>query len=87
MDLNKEDFLTLRNLCHLDQLTPIEDIPPKFKSDFDLYFFGKTMMLDENNKSLIYPWDIKTWVLRLIKKYEIPEIENKCLVTSKTKEK
>ncbi|GAB3655962.1 hypothetical protein GCM10028791_27490 [Echinicola sediminis] len=49
---------------------PVDDIPLGFKEDFDLFFFGKTLKVDELNKLYVYPHDIKSWIRYLFEKYE-----------------
>jgi hypothetical protein len=49
-------------------LVGIDSIPTSFKSDFQLYFFGETLLKEE---SILFacPHDIKMWIRLMFNKY------------------
>lgn len=68
MLMNKSDISILKELSFSNDLVSIEKIPSSFKSDFDRFFFGKTLV-KENNRLFAYPHDIKHWVRYVFFKY------------------
>jgi len=68
-NLTKSDLLTLSQLLTKTELVPVDGIPLSFKDDFDQYFFGKTMVMDDSNKLFVHPHDIKNWVRFIFEKY------------------
>ena len=69
MLITRQDILSLKNLSTSRELVPVETIPTTFKSDFQLFFFGKTLV-KENNILFAYPHDIKMWVRFIFNKYK-----------------
>lgn len=69
MLINKTDISTLKNLSLSKDLVCIETIPSAFKSDFNKFFFGKTLV-KENNSLFAYPHDIKNWVRYIMHTYK-----------------
>lgn len=61
MLINRADISVLKELSFSKELVSIEKIPDAFKSDFDKFFFGKTLV-NEGNTLFAYPHDIKNWV-------------------------
>lgn len=68
MLINKSDILILKELSFSNDLVSIDKIPSSFKHDFDQFFFGKTLV-KENNHIFAYPHDIKHWVRYVFSKY------------------
>ena len=68
--MNKTDILILKELSFSKDLVSIEKIPSAFKSDFNSFFFGKTLVKDNNDNLLAYPHDIKKWVQHVFLKYK-----------------
>jgi len=69
MLITRTDILDLKQLLLSKDLVSIENIPKSFKMDFDKFFFGKTLV-KENNKLFAYPHDIKQWVRYVFSKYK-----------------
>jgi hypothetical protein len=70
MLINRSDLVILKELSISKDLVPLERIPVSFKSDFNKYFFGKTLVQDENKHLFAYPHDIRQWVQYLFKAYK-----------------
>lgn len=68
MLISKTDILTLKELSFSKDLVSIEKIPASFKDDFNRFFFGKTLV-KENDSLFAYPHDIKNWVRYLFYTY------------------
>jgi len=66
--ITRTDILDLAKLSESKEFVPVSDIPTPFKTDFDLYFFGKTLTT-ENDVLCAYPHDIKSWVRFVFNKY------------------
>ena len=60
--MNRSDLLTLKELSSTKVLVPLEKIPESFKSDFNKFFFGKTLVEDKNKNLFADPHDVKRWV-------------------------
>lgn len=69
MLINRTDIIALKKLSKATDLVAIDKVPTAFKSDFQRFFFGKTLTKDENNILLAYPHDIRQWVLYVFKTY------------------
>ena len=69
MLINRTDILALKELSFSKDLVSVEKIPNSFKSDFDRFFFGKTLV-KENNTLFAYPHDIKDWVRYVFHTYK-----------------
>ena len=69
MFINRSDISTLKQLSFSRELVPITNIPESFKSDFNKFFFGKTLV-KENDQIFAYPHDIKHWVRYVFLKYK-----------------
>ena len=68
MLINRQDFDLLKTLSTTKELVSIDTIPSSLKPDFQYYFFGKTLM-KENNLLYAYPHDIRNWVRFVFEKY------------------
>lgn len=68
MLVTKEDIITLRTLSVTKELVPVDSIPLTFKTDFQLFFFGKTFVRKDNSL-FAYPHDIKMWTRYIVNKY------------------
>lgn len=68
MLVTRQDILSLKSLSTTKDLVNVDTIPNTFKSDFKLYFFGKTL-LKKDNSLFAYPHDIKMWVHFMFNKY------------------
>jgi hypothetical protein len=68
MLINRDDILSLKELFTSTEPIEVESIPIVFKQDFNLFFFGKTL-LKKDNLLFAYPNDIKAWILFMFKKY------------------
>lgn len=68
MLITRQDILSLKNLSTTKELVGVDTIPNAFKSDFQLYFFGKTL-LKKDNSLFAYPHDIKMWIRFMFNKY------------------
>lgn len=62
------DISTLKELSSSKELVSVKKIPNSFQADFDVFFFGKTLV-KENNTLFAYPHDIKHWVRYVFSKY------------------
>ena len=62
MLITRSDLVLLQELSVSKDLVPLERIPESFKSDFDKFFFGKTLVQDEKKHLFAYPHDIRRWV-------------------------
>jgi len=69
MLVTRQDIVKLKNLSTVSDIVPVDSIPDSFKTDFNLFFFGKTF-LRKGSISYAYPHDIKKWVKFLIDKYQ-----------------
>ncbi|CAN1542904.1 hypothetical protein MCETHM1_01834 [Flavobacteriaceae bacterium] len=69
MLMKREDIVVLQNLLTVKELVDVERIPTVFKNDFQMYFFGKTLV-KENNVVFAYPHDVKMWVSFIFNKYK-----------------
>jgi hypothetical protein len=49
-------------------MVAVDAIPSAFKQDFNVYFFGKTL-LKKDNLLFAYPHDIKMWIRFMFNKY------------------
>lgn len=70
MLMRKSDLLVLKELSFSKDLVPVEKIPGAFKSDFNKFFFGKTLVQDETKHLFAYPHDIKRWVQYVFSVYK-----------------
>jgi hypothetical protein len=70
MLINRSDISVLQHLSTVKELVPIEEIPDSFKQDFNKFFFGKTLVKDDQNHLFVYPSDIIQWVRVLFSKYK-----------------
>ena len=70
MLINRSDISVLEHLSTVKELVPIEKIPNSFKSDFNKFFFGKTLVKDKKNHLFVYPSDIKKWIRVLFSTYK-----------------
>ncbi len=68
MLITRTDISTLKKLSLSKDLVPLQRIPNAFKMDFDTYFFGKTLV-KEDNVLFAYPHDVKNWVRYIFAKY------------------
>lgn len=68
MLVNREDISILQKLSTTSELVEIDRIPAAFKRDFELFFFGKTLV-KKGDKLFAYPQDIKDWILFMFNKY------------------
>jgi len=68
MLVNRQDINTLKMLSTAKDLVCVDVIPPALKSDFQIYFLGKTLV-KQNNIVFAYPHDIKKWVHFIFNKY------------------
>jgi hypothetical protein len=66
--VNRKDIVSLKTLSSAKELVSVDAIPSTFKSDFQLFFFGKTLV-KENDTLFAYPHDIKKWVYFIFRKY------------------
>jgi hypothetical protein len=69
MFVTRQDILTLKKLSSTTDLTPVDVIPFAFKQDFQLFFFGKTL-LKKDKAVYAYPHDVKRWTLFMFNKYK-----------------
>ena len=63
-----QDILFLKKISTSNNPVAVETIPNAFIEDFQLFFFGKTL-LKNNDLSFAYPQDIKEWVRFMFNKY------------------
>lgn len=68
--MNRSDLVALNELSFSKDLVPVESIPESFKSDFQKFFFGKTLVQDEQKHLFAYPHDIRQWVQCLFLAYK-----------------
>lgn len=68
MLVTRQDIIVLKNLSTTKELIAVDTIPCAFKSDFQLFFFGKTF-LKKDNTLFAYPHDIKKWTRFMFTKY------------------
>ncbi|MFY8188059.1 MAG: hypothetical protein ACOVLC_08880 [Flavobacterium sp.] len=68
MLVSRKDILLLKQLSTTDDLVCVDSIPNTFKQDFNLFFFGKTL-LKKDNLLFAYPNDIRLWIRFLFNKY------------------
>ncbi len=68
MLVTKNDILFLGNLSTTKNLVSVDKIPVVFQTDFQIYFFGKTL-LKKDELLFAYPHDIKTWIAFMFNKY------------------
>jgi hypothetical protein len=68
--IRKSDLVILKELSFADDLVPVDRIPVSFKLDFQKFFFGKTLVQDENKKLFVYPHDIRQWVQYVFQVYK-----------------
>ena len=69
MLMQRQDILLLKDMAVTKDLVAVDNIPVAFKLDFQRFFFGKTL-IKENNKTFAYPQDIKLWVHFIFNKYK-----------------
>ena len=69
MEISRNDINFLLNLSNSDSLVGVNQIPLNLKSEFEIYFFGKTLV-SKNNNIFAYPHDIKKWVDTLFYKFQ-----------------
>lgn len=68
MLVTRQDILALKNLSTTKDLVAVDTIPNAFKQEFNLFFFGKTL-LKKNGLLFAYPHDIKVWIHFMFNKY------------------
>jgi hypothetical protein len=68
MLVTRQDILSLKNLSTTKKAVDIDTIPLTFKTDFQMFFFGKTF-LKKDNTLFAYPHDIKNWTGFMFNKY------------------
>lgn len=68
MFVTRKDIIELRNLSTTKELVSVDSIPPALKRDFQLFFFGKTLV-KKDNALFAYPHDIKVWTRFVFNKY------------------
>jgi hypothetical protein len=68
MLVTRQDIIALKNLSTTKELIAVDTIPSTFKTDFQLFFFGKTL-LKKDNILFAYPHDIKMWTRFMFNKY------------------
>ena len=68
MLVTRQDIISLKNLSTIKDMVAIDTIPLAFKPDFELYFFGKTL-LKKDDLLFAYPHDVKSWVRFMFNKY------------------
>ena len=69
MLINRSDILILRDFSTSKEPISVDSIPPVFKNDFQLFFFGKTL-LKKDDLIFAYPHDIKLWIQFMFNKYK-----------------
>ncbi|CAM3001766.1 hypothetical protein SAMN05443667_10816 [Flavobacterium gillisiae] len=69
MLMTRQDILSLKNLSTVKDFVSVDRIPAAFKNDFQRFFFGKTLVKD-NDTLFAYPHDIKMWVRFIFNKYK-----------------
>jgi len=70
MLINRSDISVLQHLSTMKDLVPIEKIPSSFRQDFNKFFFGKTLVKDDQNHLFVYPSDIRRWIRVLFLTYK-----------------
>lgn len=68
MFITRQDILFLKEKSTTKDMVAVDTIPDALKKDFNIYFFGKTL-LKKDNALFAYPHDIKRWVLFMFNKY------------------
>ena len=68
MLVTRKDIIALRNLSTTKEPIAVDTIPSTFKTDFQLFFFGKTFF-KKDNVLFAYPHDIKKWTRFMFHKY------------------
>jgi len=68
MLVTRKDIILLKNLSTTKELVSVDSIPPNFKRDFQIFFFGKTFV-KKDNALFVYPHDIKVWTRFMFNKY------------------
>jgi hypothetical protein len=66
--ISRHDITILKTLSTVTDLVAVDKIPTSLKKDFQIYFFGKTLV-KENNTVFAYPHDVKRWVRFIFNKY------------------
>jgi len=69
MLISRTDISILKELSFSKDLVSIDRIPNSFKVDFNKFFFGKTLV-KENDSLFAYPHDIKSWVRYVFNTYK-----------------
>ena len=69
MEISRNDITFLIDVSNSNSLVGLNQIPINLKNEFDLYFFGKTLV-SKNNNTFAYPHDIKNWIDSLFAKYK-----------------
>jgi coenzyme F420-reducing hydrogenase delta subunit len=69
MSMTRTDLAALKELSFAKDLVSIERIPCSFMSDFDVFFFGKTLVKGDDGILFAYPHDIRQWVKYLFVTY------------------
>lgn len=65
MLITRQDIVKLKSLAVVTDLVPVSAIPDNFKNEFQLFFFGKTLV-KIGSENFAFPHDIKRWVKFLI---------------------
>jgi hypothetical protein len=60
MAISKGDLELLKELRNANKPIPLNSINSSLKNNFDTFFFGKTL-LKENNQLYAFPSDIQRW--------------------------
>jgi hypothetical protein len=68
MFVTRQDILFLKETSTTKDMVSVDAIPSAFKQDFNVYFFGKTL-LKKDNLLFAYPHDIKMWIRFMFNKY------------------
>lgn len=68
MLVTRQDIIVLKNLSTAKELIAVDTIPCTFKTDFQLFFFGKTFVKTDDGL-FAYPHDIKKWTRFMFNKY------------------
>ena len=68
MLVTRQDIVSLKSLSTTKDLVAVDTIPTAFKQDFDLFFFGKTLV-KQDDLLFAYPHDIKVWIRFMFNKY------------------
>ncbi|MFM9984976.1 MAG: hypothetical protein ACKVOK_07050 [Flavobacteriales bacterium] len=67
MLLRRDDIIALKHLSLATDMVDIDTIPTVFRADFDIFFFGKTLVKREE-KLLAFPNDVRLWTIQLARK-------------------